>query len=44
MRKAMDFKYVLNYDVEETGFLTAIPSLAHIPLKLVSGVASDNIR
>uniref|UniRef100_A0A915DJW5 Major facilitator superfamily (MFS) profile domain-containing protein n=1 Tax=Ditylenchus dipsaci TaxID=166011 RepID=A0A915DJW5_9BILA len=35
------FKYVLKYSVEEAGFLTAIPTVLFLPLKILSGIASD---
>uniref|UniRef100_A0A915E4K0 Major facilitator superfamily (MFS) profile domain-containing protein n=1 Tax=Ditylenchus dipsaci TaxID=166011 RepID=A0A915E4K0_9BILA len=37
------FKYVLKYSVEEAGFLTAIPTMLYLPLKIISGIASDKI-
>jgi sugar phosphate permease len=37
-------KYVLNFGVEKTGFLGALPSLAHIPVKIVLGFCSDKFR
>ncbi|KAI1703048.1 major facilitator superfamily domain-containing protein [Ditylenchus destructor] len=38
------FKYVLNFSVEETGFLTSVPTVIHLPLKLLSGWLSDEVR
>uniref|UniRef100_A0A915DAD6 Major facilitator superfamily (MFS) profile domain-containing protein n=1 Tax=Ditylenchus dipsaci TaxID=166011 RepID=A0A915DAD6_9BILA len=38
------FKYVLNYSIEQTGFLGALPSLSHMPLKFFFGWASDKIK
>ncbi|KAI1717195.1 major facilitator superfamily domain-containing protein [Ditylenchus destructor] len=38
------FKYVLNYSVEKTGFLGALPSLSHMPLKFLFGYCSDKLK
>ncbi|KAH7696514.1 Major Facilitator Superfamily protein [Aphelenchoides avenae] len=37
-------KYVLNYSVEETGFLGALPSFSHMPLKFLFGYCSDKFK
>lgn len=38
------FKYVLHYSVEETGFLGALPTLLHMPLKFIFGYCSDKFK
>lgn len=38
------FKYVLNYSVEKTGFIGAIPTLSHIPMKFLFGYSSDKFK
>ncbi|CAK5034394.1 unnamed protein product [Meloidogyne enterolobii] len=42
--KPQYFNYVLGYSIFDTGWLTALTSLLHIPLKLIFGWASDKIR
>jgi hypothetical protein len=37
-------KYVLNYSIEETGFLGALPSFSHMPLKFLFGYCSDKFK
>uniref|UniRef100_A0A914LWQ4 Major facilitator superfamily (MFS) profile domain-containing protein n=1 Tax=Meloidogyne incognita TaxID=6306 RepID=A0A914LWQ4_MELIC len=41
--KPQYFNYVLGYSIFDTGWLTALTSLLHIPLKLIFGWASDKI-
>uniref|UniRef100_A0A183BUK4 MFS domain-containing protein n=1 Tax=Globodera pallida TaxID=36090 RepID=A0A183BUK4_GLOPA len=36
--------YVLHYGIEKTGFLGALPSLSHIPLKFLFGYCSDKFK
>ena len=35
---------VLRYGVRETGIWSALPALLHLPVKLISGWLSDNMR
>ncbi|KAF7637924.1 MFS domain-containing protein [Meloidogyne graminicola] len=41
--KPQYFNYILKYNIFNTGWLTALPSFLHIPLKLLFGLASDKI-
>jgi sugar phosphate permease len=37
-------KYVMNYSIEKTGFLAALPTTLNIPLKFLFGYSSDKFK
>lgn len=37
-------KYVMNYSIEKTGLLAALPTFSHIPLKFIFGYSSDKFK